>query len=180
MKAKLIITVLASMFAVSAAVAQDVRYARVVSVTANEKMYSSYELGPTVCTIQNVPVERQIPIYREVYGNNGNQAAGMIIGAVIGNRIFDSSNGSRIAGTFLGAVVGNSLASDSRRTIVEYRSEVHYVEQQYCGRKSEFVTRPVIDSYNVVYELDGVLRSVVMRNPPGERIRITTTMTIEN
>lgn len=177
MKTKLLTLALASLFTV-AANAQEVRYARVVSVVPIEKMFSSYELTQPICTTRMVPVERLVPIYRDVQ-DVGSPVAGMIIGAVIGNRLFDSSSSSRTAGTIVGAVVGSSIASGHGRTIVEYRTEVHYVENRSCERRSEFVTRPVIDGYNVTYEMDGILRSVKMKNRPGDYLRVVTTTTIE-
>lgn len=177
MKLRLVAVMLASLFA-AAANAQEVRFARVVSVVPIEKMFSSYELVGPICTTRMVPVERQVPVYRDVY-DSGSPVAGMIIGAVIGNRLFDSSSSSRTAGTIVGAVVGSSIASDTRRTIVEYRTEIHYVENRTCERRSELVTRPVIDGYSVTYEMDGILRNVKMKSRPGDFIRITTTTTID-
>lgn len=163
---------------VTALAQQSVVYAPVLSVEPVHKMYSSYELSDPICRTVTVPVERRVPVHREVV-TQGNPVLGMIVGAVIGNQIFHGGDGARTAGTLLGSAVGHSLADDRRHIVTEYHTEIHYVEQRSCERESQFVTRPVLDGYNVTYEYQGVIRQIFMKRHPGAHVKITTSYRVE-
>lgn len=179
MKFKTLISSIALLLTSSVALSQqDVFYAPVISVAPIERTVTSYELSEPICTIVSVPVERRVPIYREVT-EQGNPALGIILGAVIGNQLFQGGDGSRTAGGFLGAAVGNSLAGDRRHTIVEYQIETHYVDRQKCERHRQAVTRQVTDGYTVVYEFQGRHRTITTKRHPGAHIKITTSYRIE-
>ena len=179
MKFKTLISSIALLLTSSVALSQqDVVYAPVISVTPIERMFSSYELSEPICTIVTVPVERRVPVYREVI-EQGNPALGMIVGALVGNQLFQHGDGSRTIGTIVGGAVGSSFTGDRRYTVVEHRSEIHYVEQQKCERQSQFVTRPVIEGYTVVYEFQGRHRTITTKRHPGAHIKITTSYRIE-
>lgn len=163
---------------VAAIAQQTVIYAPVLSVEPVHKMFSSYELSEPICRTVTVPIERRLPVHREVV-TQGNPVLGIIVGAVIGNQLFQGGDGSRTAGTILGSAVGHTLTDDRRHIVTEYHTEIHYVEKRSCERESQFVTRPVLDGYNVTYEYQGTIRQIFMKRHPGANVRIVTTYRIE-
>jgi len=176
MKTKLLLSLLALSLS-ACATAQDVSYAPVISVTPIERQFTSYELTEPVCTTTTVPVERRVPVYRDVVvRDTASPIAGLIVGAVIGNQALrHTGKEGRAMGTLMGATVGYaSVDTYSTRQVVEYHTEVHYETRQRCGRRNELVTRTVIDGYRVVYEFQGEQRIVTMRNHPGAHVRIVT------
>ena len=179
MKFKTLISSIALLLTSSVALArQDVVHAPVISVAPIERLVTSYELSEPICTIVTVPVERRVPVYREVI-EQGNPALGMIVGALVGSQLFHGGDGSRTAGGFLGAAVGNSFAGDRRHTIVEYQVETQYVDRQKCERHRQAVTRSVIDGYTVVYEFQGMHRTITTKRHPGSYVKIITSYRIE-
>lgn len=173
MKLKLFITSLA--LAVSAgATAQEVTYAPVISVSPIERQFTSYELTEPICTITQVPVERRIPVYREVIRDSSAPLLGMIVGAAIGHHLARGGD-NRAIGTVLGAGVGYTMVDNQRYSqIVEYRTEIHYENRQSCSRRSELVTRNIVDGYRVVYEFQGIQRVITMKSHPGAHVKIVT------
>lgn len=193
MKAKLSIAALA-VFLASCAVAQEVRFARVVSVTPVEGVEQVSE-PRNVCTKVQVPIYRDVPVQvlvetpvvSHVQTNPGMPLVGMVIGAAVGNRAF--SGDARIAGTLLGAAVGTAIGENaSRHTYVtthptyvtQYRREVRAVRyRDECAIVYEPVYRSVVTGYNVAYSLDGVIRNVVMNSRPGDYVKVVTSTMVE-
>lgn len=165
---KLLLGLLSTVVSLSA-VAQEVRYARVISVTPLESR-------------SVVPETRQhcrkvmVPIYNSYHvqdNQNGlSPALGMLIGAAIGNQAFRGD--ARLAGTFLGAAVGHGVASSDRQST--YRNEfVGYQERVDCSEsRQEWVPRVTITGYQVSYSIDGQIRTTVLNSYPGEYVRIVT------
>jgi uncharacterized protein YcfJ len=173
MKTKLILSLLAASLS-ACATAQEVSYAPVISVTPIERQFTSYELTEPICTTVQVPVERRIPVYREVVRDSSAPLLGMIVGAAIGHHLARGGD-NRAIGTVLGAGVGYTMVDNQRYSqIVEYRTEIHYENRQSCNRRSELVTRNIVDGYRVVYEFQGLQRVITMKSHPGAHVRIVT------
>ena len=177
MKFKTIVSAIALAMSVSA-MADEVSYARVLSVIPVQENFTSYEVVP-VCGTMSVPVTRQVPVYTEQTTSRGDPVLGALLGAAIGSQMFRGDTGSRVAGGFLGAAIGSSLAEGSTRRIVEYRTEVHYEQQRTCQERSELVTRSIQSGYQVTYEFRGVRRMIRMNSHPGEFVKIVTTQRVE-
>lgn len=191
MKTKLIATALASLFAV-AANAQEIRYAKVLSVFPLESVHQFNE-PRQICNRVSVPVYQDVPVQVLVESpvvshTQTNPAApllGMLIGAAIGNRAF--SGDARLAGTFLGAAVGTAVGESSSRTtyvtshptyVTQYRREMTIQYRDECRIRHETVNRTVVVGYNVTYQLDGINKTVVMNSHPGEYVKVITSTTV--
>lgn len=192
MKTKLIASSIAALFTLSAT-AQEVRYARVVSVTPIETVQQFNEPRQT-CNRVSVPVYQDVPVQvlvdnPVVVHTQTNPAApvlGMLIGAAIGNRAF--SGDARLAGTFLGAAVGTAVGENSSRTtyvtsqptyVTQYRREVTTQYRDDCRVWHQTINRTVVTGYSVTYMLDGVTKNVVMNSRPGDHVRIITSTFVE-
>ena len=175
MKTKLLLSSLTLALSVCAQ-AQEVTYAPVISATPVERQFTSYELTEPVCTVVQVPVERRVPVYRDVpVRDTASPLLGMIVGAAIANQALRGSD-ARPIGTMMGASLGYSAMDGNvgSRRVVEYQTEIHYENRQSCNRRSELVTRNVIDGYRVVYEFQGQHRTIMMKTNPGTYVKVVT------
>lgn len=192
MKTKLIVSLLASLIATSVA-AQEVRYARVVSVVPMESVQQFNE-PRHICNRVSVPVYQDVPvqvlvetpIVTQTQTNPAAPVLGMLIGAAIGNRAF--SGDARLAGTFLGAAVGTAVGENSSRTtyvttqptyVTQYRREVTMQYRDDCRIRHETINRTVVVGYNVTYTIDGTTKTVVMNSRPGDHVKIITSTIVE-
>lgn len=193
MKTKLIVSLIASLFATVAS-AQEVRYAKVVSVMPIESLRQMseprYECKRVPVSVYNdVPVQVLVNGPSVVTHTEPNSAApiiGMLLGAAIGNRMFTGD--ARLAGTFLGATVGTAIGENSTRTtyvssqptyVTQYRREMTVQYRDECINYDATVYRNVVVGYNVTYTLNGVTKTVVMNTRPGEYVKVITSTVIE-
>lgn len=195
MKTKLNFLLISALFT-TVAYAQEIKHAKVISVSPIESLVQSYE-PRNVCVKVQVPVYKTVPYQVRVdtpvvtYRETRDSAApilGMLVGAAIGNRVFNGD--ARFAGTFLGASVGYGLASgnsshqaqvvNQTSYVTEFRREFQGVTiQDECRQENTLVHKNITTGYNVTYMLNGVNRTVVMNSHPGEYVRVITTTTVE-
>lgn len=192
MTTKLILSAIAATFTF-AATAQEVRYAKVLSVTPIETVQQFNEPRHT-CTRVSVPVYHDVPVQvlvdtpvvSHVQTNSAAPILGMLIGAAIGNRAF--SGDSRVAGTFLGAAVGTAIGESSSRGVyvsshptyvTQYRREVIMQYRDDCRSWDQTINRTVITGYVVTYTLNGVSKQVIMNSRPGDHVKVITSTSIE-
>lgn len=175
MKLKLLTSLLATTFAFSANAHEQVHLAKVVYVSPIETHQRSLELSQPICTIVSTPVQRVVPVIRDVQARDpAVPAMAALLGAVIANQAFRGSD-ARAAGTLLGASVGYAAAdgyAPSRG--VEHRTEIHYEQRESCRTEYVPVFRSVITGYRVTFTFNGTQSTVVMKNHPGEYVKIVT------
>lgn len=190
---KKVLLVAMTMAVSAAATAQNVRLAKVISVTPIETMQQSYELRP-VCTRTSVPVYREVPVHTEapvvqthVQRDTAAPLLGMLLGAAIGGHVFRGD--AKVAGTILGGAVGYGVGNDSASTVTtttvqrgystSYRTElVGYQEKEICQTVYENTYRPVISGYRVTFVLDNVQRTVTMSSRPADYVKVVTSTTV--
>lgn len=190
---KKVLLVAMTMAVSAAATAQNVRLAKVISVTPIETMQQSYELRP-VCTRTSVPVYREVPVHTEapvvqthVQRDTAAPLLGMLLGAAIGGHVFRGD--AKVAGAILGGAVGYGVGNDSASTVTtttvqrgystSYRTElVGYQEKESCQTVYENTYRPVISGYRVTFLLDNVQRTVTMSSRPADYVKVVTSTTV--
>ncbi|GAB3644964.1 glycine zipper 2TM domain-containing protein [Ramlibacter alkalitolerans] len=147
----------------ASAFAQSSDYAQVRRVTAQTKQ---------------VPASRQVceerMVQQQVAPSQGHTGAvvGTVIGGVIGSR-FGKGDG-RIAATAVGAGLGAVLGNNHDRDTAQ-PATTQMVPTREC--RTETVYEQRIDGYLVEYEYAGRVYSSVMANDPGDRIRVTVSVT---
>jgi uncharacterized protein YcfJ len=150
-----------------------VRYAPVVRI---EPIRHNQSMPQTVhvCTPINVP------IYRNVYRPNGDamQAVSTLIGAAVGASMVKGDNkwAGGLVGAAAGAAIGKPMHPHPYHGVPEV---IGYEQRQQCTMQVSSYDYPVIIGYNVTYDDNGVLKTIVMTNHPGPHIRLITTTRIQ-
>lgn len=175
MKLNYAIAILASLVAFSVNAQERVQLARVISVSPIETHERSLELSAPICTIVSTPVQRVVPVVRDVQVRDpAVPAMAALLGAVIANQAFRGSD-ARAAGTLLGASVGYAAADGyAPSRSIEYRTEIHYEQRESCRTEYVPVFRPVITGYRVTFIHRGTQTTIVMNSHPGEYVKIVT------
>ena len=108
------------------------------------------------------PVERRT--------DNGNRAAGTVIGAIVGG-VLGSTVGKgdgRKAATVAGAVVGGAVGNHAAQGGDHYYSDV----EQHCRLVDDFTEERRVVGYDVQYRYRGDVFMSRLDYDPGERIRV--------
>ncbi len=140
------------------------------------------EVEPRYSTTRT-PVERTVcweeTSYRREGGSSGSSAtstiAGAIIGGVIGNQ-FGGGSGNR-AMTAAGAALGGSVGRDAARASRDRDARYRPVREERCTIQRDYEERRVTTGYRVLYEFDGRIQETIMREHPGDTIRLRVSAT---
>jgi len=116
--------------------------------------------------------EHYRPVYRDGRSRTGT-VLGAIIGGVIGNQIGDG-NGRRAA-TVAGAALGGSIGRDIDR---QNRHPDDYVKvaREECRIERGYQEQSVLSGYRVTYEYQGRLYHTRTDTHPGDRIRLSVSV----
>jgi len=111
---------------------------------------------------EDVPVERHV--------DNGNKAAGTVLGAIVGGVLGntvgkgDGRRAATVAGAVVGGAVGNNVAQDDDR---------YYADtERRCRTVQETAEERRIVGYDVQYRYRGDVYMSRLNFDPGDRIRV--------
>jgi uncharacterized protein YcfJ len=110
----------------------------------------------------DVPVERRV--------DNGNRAAGTVLGAIVGG-VLGSTVGKgdgRRAATVAGAVVGGAVGNNAARGDDRYYSDT----ERHCRVVQDSAPERRVVAYDVQYRYRGDVYMSRMNYDPGDRLRV--------
>jgi len=155
--------------------AQDVYYAKVVSV---EPIVESVRVSEPVeqCWVESQPAYNSYNSHRSNVYDNGYRSSstpnilGVIIGGVIGNQ-FGSGRGTGLA-TVAGAVLGGSVANDIKQDNRYNRPTTSYRNVERCEITQQQHREERIVAYDVRYRYNGEVYHTQMDHRPGDEIKV--------
>lgn len=163
-------------------------YARVVAV---DPIYDTYQRPIARNQCWNERVDHG-PRYASggYYGPRGNDAAGTLLGAIVGGALGnqvgrgDGRRAATIAGAVIGGAIGNNVADgrgwhggghygyDHGHRGGQYASSV----RQVCDQRVSYRTERRVVAYDVTYVYNGRTFRTQMNDYPGERIRVAVSV----
>ncbi len=163
---------LALPLACASAFAQDTRYDDAPNANVRYAWADVLRVDPVYATVQRQDSHEEcedVPVAQPY--DNGNKAAGTVIGAIVGGVLGstvgkgDGRKAATVAGAVAGGAIGNSVAS---------RDSGGYYDgsQRQCRTVYEPVQERRIDGYDVQYRYRGDVYSSRLDYDPGDRIRV--------
>lgn len=101
---------------------------------------------------------------------HGSNAAGMIIGGLIGGAIghnVDDSRNAPVVGALIGSAIGHDVASNKHRG-----STHHTALEERCQTVNNYYEEEQLDGYRVTYRYRGQTYTTHMDEHPGDRINV--------
>jgi uncharacterized protein YcfJ len=167
----LVSTVIAMLLAGTQAIAQDrpqdrgevgnakVAWADVLRV---DPIYDRVQASNPQRECEDVPVERHV--------DNGNKAAGTVLGAIVGGVLGntvgkgDGRRAATVAGAVVGGAVGNNVAQGDDR----YYSDT----ERHCRAVQDVPEERRVVAYDVQYRYRGDVYMSRLNYDPGDRLRV--------
>ena len=154
-------------------------WARVVRV---EPLHRQVEVSTPRQECWDEPVKRY-RTHNDHHHHGGGRSAtplivGGILGGVIGNQ-FGKGSGNVLT-TIAGAVLGGSVARDAQRHHRHHHRaarETYTTYEQRCETRHSYHTETRTDGYLVDYEYNGRIYTTRTRRHPGDRIRVSVSVT---
>ena len=144
-------------------------YARVVSVEAITKTIR-------VSTPRQECWQAQVPHYKQAKQRSATPTIiGAVIGGLIGNELGNNPD-ARKGGLLVGSILGGSIGRDIGRRNAR-PGHLYYTTEQQCETYQDYHEEERISGYQVDYKYHGNMYHTRTRNHPGERIKVSVTVT---
>ncbi|MEO6689672.1 MAG: glycine zipper 2TM domain-containing protein [Dokdonella sp.] len=127
-----------------------------------DPIYDRVQTGNQHEECDDVPVERHV--------DNGNRAAGTVLGAIVGG-VLGSTVGKgdgRRAATVAGAVVGGAVGNNAARGDDRYYSDT----ERHCRVVQEAAQERRVVAYDVQYRYRGDVYMSRLNYDPGDKLRV--------
>lgn len=170
-KLTIFVVLLISVLAAAAAAASDIDYAEVRSVRPIENTVTHIEYRE-VCRRVAVPVTVMDPVYsrqRDTFA----PFVGALAGGALARGITKGEHRNEAA--IVGAVIGAYTQRNRTREVqTGYQTRIVQQTQNQCSMEEYPRTFTQVDGYEVTYEYQGDIHTVVLPDMPGDRVQIVT------